>query len=175
LDKESCELSGYDACFYCLGVTSAGMSERDYRRVTYDVALAAARALVGRNSAMTFIFVSGAGADSTERGRLMWARVKGATENALLRMPFKAVFVFRLGFVQPLHGITSRTQIYRVLLAIAGPVFPLLRRLMPNAITTTENIGRAMIALAAHGATTRVFGNADINRVAERHSAQPGA
>jgi uncharacterized protein YbjT (DUF2867 family) len=89
------DLSGYDACFFCLGITSAGMSEADYRRVTYDIAMAAARALVKLNPGMTFIFVSGAGADSSEKGRVMWARVKGQTENALLALPFKGVYVFR--------------------------------------------------------------------------------
>jgi uncharacterized protein YbjT (DUF2867 family) len=166
------DLSGYDACFYCLGVTSAGMSEPDYRRVTYDMTLAAARALVSGNPSMTFIFVSGAGADSSERGRLMWARVKGAAENALMRMPFKAVFVFRPAFVQPLHGITSRTRIYRVFYAIVGPFYPLLERLLPTYVTTTETIGRAMIALAAHGSPARVLENADINAVAEGRARQ---
>ena len=106
------ELAGYNACFFCLGITSAGMSEPDYRRVTYEITLAAASTLVELNPAMTFIFVSGAGADSSERGRVMWARVKGAAENAILAMPFKASYVFRPAFVQPLHGISSRTPWY---------------------------------------------------------------
>jgi uncharacterized protein YbjT (DUF2867 family) len=164
------ELSGYDACFYCLGVTSAGMSEADYRRVTYDMALDAARALVARNPGMTFIFVSGTGADSTERGRIMWARVKGATENALLAMPFKAVYVFRPGFVQPLHGITSRTRLYSVFYSILAPLYPALKALLPRYITTTETIGRAMIAAAARGSAKRIHENPDINALGERSS-----
>jgi len=164
------ELSGYDACFYCLGVTSAGMSEADYRRVTYDMALDAARALVARNPGMTFIFVSGTGADSTERGRIMWARVKGATENALLAMPFKAVYVFRPGFVQPLHGITSRTKLYRVFYSILEPLYPVLKALLPKYITTTETIGRAMIEAAAHGSARRIHENPDINALGNRSS-----
>ena len=103
------ELSGYDACFYCLGVSAAGMKEADYAHVTYDFALAAARALAKLNPGMTFIYVSGAGTDSSEKGRSMWARVKGRTENALLALPFKAKFMFRPGVIQPMHGITSRT------------------------------------------------------------------
>jgi uncharacterized protein YbjT (DUF2867 family) len=157
------ELSGYDACFYCLGVTSAGMSEADYRRVTYDMTLDAARALVARNPGMTFVFVSGTGADSTEHGRIMWARVKGAAENALLAMPFKAVYVFRPGFVQPLHGITSRTKLYSVFYSIIAPLYPLLEALLPKYITTTETMGRAMIKAAAQGSATRIHENPEIN------------
>ncbi len=162
------ELSGYDACFYCLGVTSAGMSEADYRRITYDMALDAARELLSRNPGMTFIFVSGTGADSTERGRIMWARVKGAAENALLAMPFKAVYVFRPGFVQPLHGITSRTKLYSVFYSILAPLYPALKALLPKYITTTETIGRAMLEAAAHGSGKRIHENPDINALVDR-------
>ena len=116
------DLSGHDACFFCLGITSAGMSEADYRRVTYDIALAAGRTLVKLNPGMTFIFVSGAGADSSEQGRVMWARVKGATENALLALPFKGVYVFRPAAIQPLHGIRSKTTWINVAYAVLGPL-----------------------------------------------------
>jgi hypothetical protein len=112
---------------------------------------------------MTFIFVSGTGADSTERGRIMWARVKGAAENRLLAMPFKAVYVFRPGFVQPLHGITSRTRLYRVFYSIIGPLYPALKALLPKYITTTDTMGRAMIEAAAHGSGKRIHENPDIN------------
>src|SRR6185295_1649872 len=104
------ELSGYDACFFCLGISSAGMTEQDYHRVTYDIAMAAAQALVRRSPGMTFIFVSGAGTDSSERGRSMWARVKGKTENALLKLPFKAKYMFRPAAIIPMHGIQSKTK-----------------------------------------------------------------
>jgi uncharacterized protein YbjT (DUF2867 family) len=157
------ELAGYDACFFCLGVSSAGMTEADYRRVTYDVTLAAARSLATINPAMTFIYVSGAGTDSTERGRSMWARVKGQTENALLGLPFKSAYMFRPAAIQPLHGITSKTRWYRLLYAATRPLLPFLRALIPNYITTTEQIGRAMIAVAATGADRRVLENEDIN------------
>jgi uncharacterized protein YbjT (DUF2867 family) len=159
------DLAGFDACFFCLGVSSAGMTEADYRRVTYDIPLAAAQILVVRNPGMTFIYVSGAGADSTGRGRLMWARVKGAAENALLALPFRAAYVFRPAFVQPMHGITSRTRLYRALYAVAAPLYPVWKALLPRYVTTTEQIGRAMIAVARRGAPTRVLENSDINAV----------
>jgi uncharacterized protein YbjT (DUF2867 family) len=100
------ELRGYDACFFCLGITSLGLSEEQYRRVTYDITMAAAKALARLNPDMTFVYVTGAGTDSTEHGRTMWARVKGETENALLRLPFRAAYMFRPAAIQPLHGIT---------------------------------------------------------------------
>lgn len=160
------QLRGFDACFFCLGVTSAGMSEADYTRVTYGIAVAAADTLCRLNPGMTFVFVSGAGADSTEQGRLMWARVKGKTENAILRMPFKASFVFRPGVVLPIHGERSRTTAYRVLYAITTPLLPLLKRLMPGQIVTTEQFGRAMLVVARQGAPKRVLESADINALA---------
>jgi uncharacterized protein YbjT (DUF2867 family) len=160
------ELSGYDACFFCLGITSAGMSEADYRRVTYDIALAAARTLVKLNPGMTFIFVSGAGADSSEQGRVMWARVKGATENALLALPFKGVYVFRPAAIQPLHGIRSKTSWINVAYAVLGPLYPVWKTLFPKYVTTTELVGRAMINVGRRGAPQRVLENQDINREA---------
>src|SRR6185295_6795748 len=101
---------------------------------------------------LTFVYVSGAGTDSTERGRLMWARVKGETENALLRLPFKAAYMFRPGFIQPLHGIKSKTKLYRAFYSVTGPLFPVLKALFPKSITTTEQLGRAMIKAAKRGA-----------------------
>jgi uncharacterized protein YbjT (DUF2867 family) len=159
------ELSGFDACFFCLGVSSAGMSEENYRRVTYDIALAAAQTLVKLNSHMTFVYVSGAGTDSSERGRVMWARVKGQTENALLRLPFKAAYVFRPGVIVPLHGIKSRTMLYRIPYAILGPILPLLKRLFPKSVTTTEKLGRAMLIAAKRGAPKPVLESSDINEL----------
>jgi uncharacterized protein YbjT (DUF2867 family) len=159
------ELSGYDACFFCLGITSAGMTEADYRRVTFDFALAAAQTLVRINPEMTFVFVSGAGADSTGRGRVMWARVKGQTENALLALPFKGVYVFRPAAIQPLHGIRSKTAWINAAYAVLGPLYPVFKRLVPDYVTTTEQVGRAMLAVARRGAPKRVLENADINRL----------
>lgn len=157
------ELSGYDACFYCLGATSAGKSEDEYTRITYDITVAAASVLARVNPAMTFVFVSGAGTDSTERGRVMWARVKGRAENAVFAMGFKAAYALRPALIQPMYGVRSRTASYRVLYTILGPIVPLLRRWFPRYVTTTEQIGRAMLALARHGAPKRVLESADIN------------
>ena len=150
-------LAGYDACFFCLGISSVGMSEADYRRVTFDFALAAAQALVRQSPAMTFVFVSGAGADSSERGRVMWARVKGQTENAVLKVPFRRAYVFRPAFVQPLHGITSRTPWVRAAYLLLAPLYPLLKLIAPAYVTTTGEIGRAMIRVAEQGATTPIL------------------
>lgn len=156
-------LRGFHACFFCLGVTSAGMSEADYTRVTYGITIAAAETLCQLNPAMTFVFVSGAGADSSEQGRLMWARVKGKTENAIIRLPFKASYVFRPGVVQPMHGERSRTAAYRVLYAITRPLVPFIRRLWPNQVLTTEQFGRAMLFVVRQGAPKRVLESSDIN------------
>jgi uncharacterized protein YbjT (DUF2867 family) len=145
------ELSGYDACFFTLGVSSAGMEEGQYHHLTYDLTLAAAQPLARLNPGMTFIYVSGAGTDNSESGRSMWARVKGKTENALLRLPFRAVYMFRPGFIQPLHGITSKTKSYRIFYAITNPILPLLKALFPRHITTTEQVGRAMLTVARNG------------------------
>ena len=160
------ELTGYDACFFCLGVSSAGMKEPEYARVTHDLTLAVARVLARASPRMTFVYVSGAGTDSTEKGRSMWARVKGRTENALLALPFKAKFMFRLGVIQPLHGITSRTKWYRAFYAISAPLFPVFKALFPQSITTTERVGRAMLAAAKRGAGKTMLDNADINALA---------
>lgn len=159
------ELVGFDASFFCLGVSSAGMSEENYRRVTYDITLAAAKTLAKLNPTMTFIFVSGAGTDSSERGRTMWARVKGQTENALLKLPFKAAYMFRPGVIVPLHGIKSRTLIYRVPYTVLGPILPLLKRLLPKYVTTTEKLGRAMLNAAKRGAPKAILECADINQL----------
>ena len=159
------ELTGLDACFFCLGVTSAGLSEAAYQRITYDVTLAAAQTLVKLNPQMTFAYISGAGADSSETGRIMWARVKGRIENALLRLPFKAVHLFRPGAIQPLHGITSRTRSYRILYRVLGPFLPLLKALSPDSLTTTEQLGKAMLHAAQRGVPSGVFEMRDINRL----------
>ena len=158
-------LTGLDACFFCLGVSSAGMTEEQYERVTYGITMAAARALVKVNPGMTFEYISGAGTDSSERGRSMWARVKGKTENALLALPFKAAYMFRPGFIQPLHGIKSKTRLYRMLYAVSGPLLPVLKAIAPQLVTTTEQLGRAMIAVAKKGYPKKVLEMRDINSV----------
>ena len=156
-------LAGFDACFFCLGVSAAGMSEQDYRRITYELTMSVATTLVKLNSAMTFIYVSGAGTDSTERSRMMWARVKGKTENDLLKMSFRAAYMFRPGYIQPLHGIRTKTKWYGALYAVMGPLYPILRRVVPKYVTTTECVGRAMLNVVRHGAPKRFLENRDIN------------
>jgi uncharacterized protein YbjT (DUF2867 family) len=161
------ELAGHDACFFCLGVSSAGLSEAEYTRVTYDFTIAAASALVRLNPGMTFVYVSGAGTDSSGSGRVMWARVKGRTENALLALPFKAAYMFRPGLIQPLHGIVSRTRGYRVFYIVARPFLPVLKAISPGSITSTERLGRAMIQAARAGAPKRFLNTRDINALAK--------
>jgi uncharacterized protein YbjT (DUF2867 family) len=163
-------LSGYDACFFCLGVSSAGMNEEAYRRVTYDLTISVARTLAKLNPTMTFIYVSGSGTDSTERGRMMWARVKGKTENALLQMPFKAVYMFRPGYIQPLHGIRTKTMWYGVIYAMIGPLYPVWKLLFPKYVTTTECVGRAMLNVVKRGAPKSVLENQDINSACQNGS-----
>jgi len=161
------KLSGFDACFFCLGIGSAGMAEKDYEQVTYGITIAAAETLFRLNPKMTYIYVSGAATDSSEKGRMMWARVKGKTENALLRMPFAAAYMFRPGFIEPAHGEISRTKLYRILFTFAKPLLPLLRRLFPNQILTTEQIARAMLNLATHPYPKHILEIKDIRAVAE--------
>jgi uncharacterized protein YbjT (DUF2867 family) len=156
-------LCGLDACFFCLGVSAAGMTEAAYSRVTYGFTLAAAATLVRLNPAMTFIYVSGQGTDGTEKGRILWARVKGRTENALLRLPFKTVCSFRPGIIQPLHGATSKTQLYRVFYRLFGFLLPLLQRLTPDQITSTQQVGRAMLRIAREGAPKQILEIRDFN------------
>jgi uncharacterized protein YbjT (DUF2867 family) len=167
------ELGGADACFFCLGVSSAGMSEADYRRVTFDFTLAAARTLAKASPGLTFIYVSGTGTDSSARGRSMWARVKGETENALFALPFKRAYMFRPGFIQPMHGVTSRTRLYRLLYAVTTPLFPLVKLVSGKAATTTEDVGRAMIEAAANGAPQPLLENRDIRALATKSAESP--
>ncbi len=159
-------LRGYDACFFCLGVSSAGMSESDYRRISYDLTLAAATPLARLNPGMTFIYVSGQGTDSTAQGKVMWARVKGATENALLKLPFKAAYMFRPGLIRPLHGIRSKTPLYHAVYVTLAPLLWLLARIFPQSIVSTEQVGRAMLAAAARGAPSAWVEPPDIVRLA---------
>jgi uncharacterized protein YbjT (DUF2867 family) len=160
------ELQGFDACLFCLGVSSAGMSEPEYERLTYGLTIAAAETLARLNPGMTFIYVSGAGTDSSEKGKVMWARVKGRTENALLRLPFKAAYMFRPGGIQPMHGERSKTRAYRIGYLLAKPVLPLLRRMFTGSIMTTEEIGRAMLSVARRGAPKKILETSDIRECA---------
>jgi len=163
------DLSGFDACFFCLGVSSSGMSEKEYERVTYGITLAAAGVLSRLNPQMTFVYISGAGTDSSERGRVMWARVKGRTENALQQLPFHAVYLLRPGVILPIHGERSKVRTYRIFYALAGPVLRFARRLAPDRFLTTEIIGKAMLALARYGGSKPVLEAKDIYLTANQH------
>jgi len=164
------ELRGIDACFFCLGVSSNGMSEAAYRHITYDLTLAIAIVLARLNPAMTFIYVSGAGTDSTELGRNMWARVKGQTENALKKLPFAGVCLFRPAIIQPLHGIQSKTPSYRRFYRLARPFLPLMASWFPSFVVTTEQIGLAMLNAARRGHGRLVLESRDIARGAQAGS-----
>jgi len=163
-DVES-QLAGFDACFFCLGVSSIGMDEARYRHLTYDITLAAARVLARLNPQMVLVYVSGRGTDSTEQGSLMWARVKGKTENDLLKLPFKAAYMFRPAGIQPLHGIRSKTGWVQAIYVATSPLLSLLNRVAPKYMTTTEQVGRAMIRVARDGYPKPVLESEDINAV----------
>ena len=158
-------LAGFDACFFCLGVSSVGMSDERYRHLTYDITMAAASTLAKLNPGMVFVYVTGRGTDSTEQGRLMWARVKGKTENDLLKLPFKAAYMFRPAGIQPLHGIRSKTAWVQSIYVVAAPLLTLLNRVAPAYMTTTEQVGRAMIRVARDGYPKPVLESEDINAI----------
>lgn len=162
------QLAGYDACFFCLGVSSLGMQEADYSRITYDLTMAAAQTLQRLNPKMVFVYVSGASTDSSEQGKSMWARVKGRTENALLAMGFGRAFMFRPGAMIAMHGARSKTIAYRILYPILGPVLPVLRAIWPERILTTELLGQAMLETVRRGAAKGVLESPDILRLATR-------
>jgi uncharacterized protein YbjT (DUF2867 family) len=158
------ELTGYDACFFCLGVSSVGMEEQRYRHLTYDLTLATATMLARLNPGMVFTYVTGRGTDSTEQGPRMWARVKGKTENDLLKLPFKAAYMFRPAGIQPLYGVRSKTAWINAIYVVASPLLARLARTSPQYMTTTERVGRAMISVARDGYPKRVLESEDINR-----------
>jgi uncharacterized protein YbjT (DUF2867 family) len=161
------QLAGFDACFFCLGVSSSGMTEANYTRITYDLTLAAGETLSRLNPGMTFTYVSGAGTNSTEKGRSMWARVKGRTENALLRLPFSA-YMFRPGIIVPMDGIESKTPLYRIFYKIGAPLLPLLRWALPKQVLTTREIGQAMLNVSKHGYERRILETRDIRGLLSR-------
>ncbi|AZN35312.1 NAD-dependent epimerase/dehydratase family protein [Iodobacter ciconiae] len=148
LDARKDELRGFDACFFCLGVSSSGMDENTYQKITYELTLTVAKLLAELNLEMTFVYVSGAGTDSSEQGRSMWARVKGKTENDLKKLPFRSIYLFRPSIIQPLHGAKSKTAAYRYFYNLSGPLLSLIRRLFPSFIVTTDDVGQAMLNAA---------------------------
>ncbi|MEW1614776.1 MULTISPECIES: epimerase [unclassified Streptomyces] len=160
------QLTGLNACFYCLGVSAVGRREAQYTRITYDYALAAARSLITGSPTLTFIYVSGEGTDPTEKSRHMWARIKGRTENDLQALPL-TTYMFRPGFIQPVEGAVSRTPIHRTLYRATATLYPLLKRFFPGHITTTDSVGRAMLVATQPGSTApAVVRNRDINDLA---------
>ena len=159
------ELSGYDACFFCLGVSSLGMDAERYRHLTYDVTMAAATTLARLNPNMVFIYVTGRGTDSTEQGSRRWARVKGKTENDLLKLPFRAAYMFRPNGIQPLHGVRSKTGWINAVYAVSAPLLSYLTRATPGIMTTSEKLGRAMIKVARSGFPRPILESEDIDRL----------
>jgi uncharacterized protein YbjT (DUF2867 family) len=159
------ELRGYDACFFCLGVSSVGMDAERYRHLTYDVTMAAATTLVALNPGMVFTYVTGRSTDSTEQGPVRWARVKGKTENDLLKLPFKAAYMFRPAGIQPLHGVRSKTAWVQAIYVVAAPLLSYLARTAPKYMTTSEQLGRAMIKVARDGYPKPVLESEDINAI----------
>lgn len=161
------DLKGYNACFFCLGVSSVGMKEDEYRRITYNLTMAAATTLARLNPAMTFCYVSGAGTDSSEQGRLMWARIKGKTENDLRKLPFRAAYAFRPGFIRPIPGLRNAYPLAGVL----GTLYPVLHALLPGLMCTLEDLGTAMITSALRGYEKPILENKDITSLAQTTSA----
>ncbi len=161
------ELSNFDACFFCIGVTSSGMSEQKYTHLTYDMTLSVATTLSRLNPQMVFVYVSGAGADSSETSRIMWERVRGKTENALLKLAFRGVYIFRPGMIQPV-GVKSKTAAYRWFYTLTRPLLPALRSMLPDQILSTPQVGQAMLAAVRHGAPKRVLESPDINALSKR-------
>lgn len=153
------QLVGFDACFFCLGVSSAGMNEADYARINHDIPVATAETLSRINPGMTFVYVSGAG---TGGQSAMWARVKRRTELALQAMPFKGAYMFRPGVIQPLHGARSKTPLYHVFYMATSPLLSLARRLFPAYVLSTEEVGIAMLNAARYGAPQAILESADI-------------
>lgn len=162
-------LRGYTACFFCLGVSSVGKKEGEYRRITYDLTMAAARTLSRVNPGMTFCYVSGAGTDSSEKGRIMWARVKGKTENDLRKLPFRAVYAFRPGFIKPTPGLRNAYPVAGAL----GALYPLWKFLFPKYVCTLEDLGLAMIQSVVRGYASPILENRDIETLAHLHPADP--
>jgi len=161
------ELKNYDACFYCMGVSSVGMKEADYKRVTYDFAIALAKVLVNNNAEMVFTYVSGEGTDSTEKGRSMWARVKGKTENDIIKAGFKNAFMFRPGAIIPLRGIKSRTKGYQFMYDYFMWLVKLIKALAPNSVVTTTQVGLAMINSVLKGYPNNILRPKDIIALSE--------
>jgi uncharacterized protein YbjT (DUF2867 family) len=160
------QLIGYDACFFCIGTSAVGKKETEYTKTTYNLTIDFAKAFVKQNINSVFCYVSGAGTDSTEKGRTMWARVKGKTENTLLKMHFKSAYMFRPGYIQPLKGVKSRTNWYSLIYSFFSPIYLILKH-FPATATNTINIGKAMIKAAEGNYTNNILNNKEINELAK--------
>jgi uncharacterized protein YbjT (DUF2867 family) len=158
------QLSGYNACYFCAGVSSVGKKEDEYRRITYDLTLNLANTLLKLNPEMTFCYVSGVGTDSTEKGRSMWARVKGKTENDLLKLGFKDAYMFRPGYIQPTKGLKNAYKIYKVFV----PFYPILKTLFPKYVVSLEELGKAMINVTLFGSDKKILECIDIVQASKR-------
>lgn len=159
------QLAGYDACFFCLGVSSFRMKEAEYTRLTFDLTTAIAKTVAPANPTMAFLYVSGEGTDSTEHGKSMWARVKGATENALFAMPFTA-YAIRPGFIQAQKNVRSSNRLYSTVYAATGWLFPVIRRLAPRFVIRSDELGRAMIAIARDLPAQQIWATRDMVKLA---------
>lgn len=159
------EFKGYNTCYFCMGVSSFRMSEADYTRLTYELTLNFAKTVLNENPDMIFTYVSGVGTDSGEKSKTMWARVKGKTENDLLAMPFKDAYMFRPGYIQPMKGIKSATKLYNALYVVFKPLYPIFKLITPNAVTSTVQLGHAMINVATDGYKTKILHAKDINLI----------
>lgn len=164
------ELRGYDACFFCLGVSSVGKNEADYTKVTYTLTMVMAKTLILLNREMTFCYVSGTGTDSSEKSRMMWARVKGRTENDLMKLAFKQVFAFRPGYIQPTPGLKHTHQLYKYI----SWIYPVVKAVFPDSVTSLRQVGLAMINACLYGYEKRILSAEDINTLAAKDYSSPG-
>src|SRR5476651_994319 len=157
------QLSGYNACYFCLGVSSVGMKEPEYYKLTYTLTLNVAQTLSKHNTDMTFCYISGASTDSTEKGKQMWARVKGKTENALMKLPFKQVFAFRPGYMHPTKGLKNTLPFYKYM----SWMYPFFRIVFPKMVSTLAELGRAMINASRFGYEKQILEVKDIVTLAK--------
>jgi len=156
-------LVGYNACYFCMGVSSYKMKEADYQSLTYELTMHVANILLINNPEMTFCYVSGAGTDSTEKGRSMWARIKGKTENDLMKLPFKTTYMFRPGYIQPTRGLKNTYKAYKIF----SPFYPIWKKIFPKYVCTLEEVGLAMIYAVLYGSKSQILECTNIHQLAK--------
>jgi hypothetical protein len=157
------QLTGYNACYFCMGVSSIGMTEEDYRHITYDLTMHVANTLVKLNPDMSICYVSGVGTDSSEQGRTMWARIKGKTENDLMKLPFKAAYMYRPGYIQPIKGMKNTYKMYKLF----GPFYPIIKTFFSKYACSLNDLGHSMINVVLHGSDVQILENKDITHTAK--------